>query len=144
MADIFDYVTTTGTSMYLSNLSNSTTYYWRVKAGNSEGWSDWSSAWYFTTESSDIPPAPTLISPPNGSTVPHGDVTLTWQEVPGAYSYRYYWSTNGINFGSSNSFSTSTVQYNLPPSFTSYWKVQAVVAGVYGPTSDTWYFTTSP
>lgn len=39
----------TDTSLQFSNLSNSTTYYWRVNAKNSYGTSSWSSVWNFAT-----------------------------------------------------------------------------------------------
>ena len=41
----------TDTFCVLNNLLPNTTYYWRVRGGNSSGYSPWSEAWYFTTES---------------------------------------------------------------------------------------------
>nr|HOP05564.1 T9SS type A sorting domain-containing protein [Tenuifilaceae bacterium] len=42
----------------LNNLENGTTYYWRAKAGNSYGYSNWSEEWWFTTiEGTDTPSA---------------------------------------------------------------------------------------
>ncbi len=42
------------TSFQLSNLSNGLTYYWRVNASYSNGISDWSQVWRFTTLGSQI------------------------------------------------------------------------------------------
>ena len=51
----------TDTSVVLSGLSNSTTYYWRVRAINVGGISGWSEVWSFTTTATGIlPNAPVL------------------------------------------------------------------------------------
>ena len=39
-----------GTHCEIDNLDEGEMYYWRVRAHNSIGWGDWSSAWSFTTE----------------------------------------------------------------------------------------------
>lgn len=46
----------TGTSLTVSGLSYNTLYYWRVNASNSNGTSDWSSVWNFTTGTNVVPP----------------------------------------------------------------------------------------
>ncbi len=51
----------TNTSQQISGLSNSTWYYWKVNATNSYGTSDWSSHWWFATESVHCPGIPTII-----------------------------------------------------------------------------------
>ncbi|MBA4311188.1 MAG: hypothetical protein C0417_01020 [Chlorobiaceae bacterium] len=45
---VHDDTTITGTTKQISSLSNDSTYYWRVKAGNSVGWGEWSEIWSFT------------------------------------------------------------------------------------------------
>ena len=72
----------TTTSYALSGLSNSTIYYWKVKANYSAGSSDYSGSYSFTTIMNDV----TLIDPvinKNVSTTP----TLSWNTVIGAATY---------------------------------------------------------
>lgn len=68
-------------------------YYWRVRAsdslGNSSGWSEtWNCTVLNATGQPPLPPA--------GVTVTGGDgqVTITWESVPGAARYDLYWSTS--------------------------------------------------
>ncbi len=60
---IVDESNITLTNYNLSSLLNSTQYYWRVNATNSEGTSGWSSVWNFTTESGVLPPVLVVTSP---------------------------------------------------------------------------------
>ncbi|MEW6607133.1 MAG: hypothetical protein AB1414_06715 [bacterium] len=66
---------------------NGTKYWWRVKAGNVEGWSSWSSVWNFTNGPSSPPDPSTLISPPNGSNAPGTVVQFRWNPSPRANNY---------------------------------------------------------
>jgi hypothetical protein len=43
-------------------------HYWRIRARNVSGWSNWSEIWHFTTMAVPVPPAPILIAPTNGET----------------------------------------------------------------------------
>jgi subtilisin family serine protease len=56
--------TITTTSKQVSNLSYSTSYYWRVRAKTSEGYQGWSAVWKFTTQANPNPdpcgPNPTM------------------------------------------------------------------------------------
>src|ERR1035437_6399025 len=57
----------TGTSQQVTGLSNLTVYYWRARATNKYGTSDWSTTRSFTT-TGPLPSIPTLSSPVNNST----------------------------------------------------------------------------
>ncbi len=82
---------------YSSGLLDSVLYYWRVNASDTNGTSNWSSVWSFTTTISHPtltpPPPPVLISPSNGETgvwpiccknlLPN----FVWRRSPGAKTY---------------------------------------------------------
>lgn len=64
-------------------------WYWRARAGNSQGWSQWSSSRYFTNGTgSSIPSVPGLSSPANGVRVSGTSVTLVMAATPGATKYQ--------------------------------------------------------
>ncbi|MFH1654145.1 MAG: hypothetical protein ABIE74_08830, partial [Pseudomonadota bacterium] len=71
-----------------------TTYYYMVKAGNSAGWSDYSSYQSVTTQA--LPPlqTPTLLSPNNGSSTVSTTPKLDWNDVAGATKYRIFVATS--------------------------------------------------
>jgi hypothetical protein len=84
--------------------------------------------------------APILVSPPNGTTLGVGDVTFTWEPVPGAAYYHIqaggiidYWSLTEPSY-----------TFNVTAGFIIYfprlyWHVQAIDAnGNQGPWSDYW------
>ena len=74
--------------MSLTNCpDNGQIYYWRVAAGNAEGWSWFSSTYYVTNGPSAIPPAPALISPANGATVIGTSITFQWGQSARAANY---------------------------------------------------------
>jgi len=51
---LLDDSTVTATSRQVTSLANTMTYFWRVRAKNSSGWSAYSAAWTFTTQSSSV------------------------------------------------------------------------------------------
>lgn len=143
---VVDDSTLTITSRQLGPLANNTTYYWRVKAKNIGGTSDWSSIWRFTTVAV-APAAPLLASPLDGSTGVPTNPTLSWNPSSGATSYRLQVSTtpsfsttvrdtSGIT-GTTlalSGFSVNTIYY---------WRVNASIAGGTSDWSSIWHFTTT-
>lgn len=75
-------------------LSPETYYYWRVKAHNVYGTSQWSQTFKFRTSLYAPTKAPELISPATNSTNIPTKPTLIWSFVEGATSYRLQLSTS--------------------------------------------------
>ncbi len=64
--------------------------WWRVKAGNIIGWSDWSGSWMFTNgeEPEDAPEAPELIDPENDAVISEVEIEFTWSRVELANNFQ--------------------------------------------------------
>ena len=125
-------------------LQSNTLYYWRVSASNSNGTSNWTSAWNFTTLAA--PNTPNLVSPTNGSNILTLTPTLDWSDVTGSISYTVQASTdtNFINLTVNQSGLTAS-QYAIPSgtligNTTYYWRARAVNEAGSGPWSVRWNF----
>ncbi len=120
------------------------TYYWQVQAFNSCGDSPWSSIWSVTILST--PSAPSLSSPPNGSTISDTDPTFRWDSVSGATSYSIQVDDNS-SLSSPTTQVISSTSYTpdsaLPDGITYHWQVRASNSCGSGPWSAIWKFTTS-
>ncbi|MBS1513809.1 MAG: T9SS type A sorting domain-containing protein [Bacteroidetes bacterium] len=130
-------------------LTQSTTYYWRVKASTTGvGSSAFSSPFAFTTTSASLPAAPTLITPSNGATGVSTSPAFDWFDVAGATSFRLQVSTNSgfapVLYDSAN---ISLSQLNFPAvlqnATTYYWRVSASNTAGTGQYSTSYSFTTS-
>lgn len=128
------------------NLSEETSYHWRVRAVQNGTGGDWSGTNSFTTkaESTPVPPV-TLISPTDGAGNQPISVTLEWEAISNIGEYK-------IQLATDNSFSSvvvSNVAANtyyevsgLANSQSYYWRVQATGDGDSGNWSSVWSFTT--
>jgi subtilisin family serine protease len=137
----------TATSVSVTGLSASTTYYWRVNASNAAGTSDWSSVYSFTTAASSgsAPAAPTLVSPANGATNQSTTLTLRWNASTGATSYTVVLArdsafTNIVASGTTAN--TSATVSGLSRRTTYYWRVNASNGYGTSPWSSYRYFRT--
>lgn len=79
--------TLTDSIRVLTGLTPSTAYYWKVRAKNAGGYSQFSEIWNFTTV--PVPPGvPVLVSPPNGSQGLSLTPLLDWDSVLTAVGYQ--------------------------------------------------------
>ncbi|HVC33788.1 MAG TPA: hypothetical protein VNL16_09790 [Chloroflexota bacterium] len=117
---------------YPGDLDPSTTNYWRVffNCGSIQG--PFSATWSFTTAPSGGPllPAPSLLSPANGSSVSPSQVTFQWSAVAGALDYLVVWQPQSeYPDGSFDYAYTSTLQFTpdsaLSPKTPYVWYAQA-------------------
>jgi hypothetical protein len=122
------------------------TYYWHLNVTYYRFHSDWTPTWSFTTTTLAPPPAPTLVSPANGSgPYPWNQgMTFVWNPVEGADTYEI---EGGSNFGSpwvrmTGLTGTTYTIANLDPySPTFYWHIRARSVGGAGEWSETWSFS---
>lgn len=89
------------------------------------------------------PVAPTINSPADNSTVPFGNVTLDWNNVPGATSYELFAGADGDPLSSLGSVVLSQKTVNIEPGRTIEWKVVANAASCTGAASPEFSFTTT-
>jgi hypothetical protein len=73
------------TTRTLDALPRLETFYWRVRSATAEVLSDWSDPWSFTTQALQ---GPELASPADGAQDQPRVLTLSWNPVAGAASYR--------------------------------------------------------
>ncbi|MGC9139851.1 type I pullulanase [Athalassotoga sp.] len=105
--------TTSSTSIYVSNLNYSTTYYWKVVA-ISNGQTATSSTWSFTTMALPRPSTPIL----NVTGVSTNTISLAWKRSSGANAIFLYGSTstNFSQYAILSGQSTSYTVRDLTPS----------------------------
>jgi hypothetical protein len=114
-------------------LQNNTQYYWRVRASNAGGESDWSTARTFTTIIA-APAVPTLAAPENNATNVSVTPTLSWNAADRAQTYQVQVST-ASNFGTTlvNQSGITTTSYDVTTALQNntqyYWRVRASNAG---------------
>ncbi|HXK82536.1 MAG TPA: T9SS type A sorting domain-containing protein [Bacteroidales bacterium] len=147
-ADFTAIIKSANTSLVAGNINNlypQTTYYWRVRGANNNGYSPWSEFWSFTTESADLAP-PTLVSPTNNATgIDFDEVILNWNSVFGASQYIYEICTDpsfetGVTSNEVNN--TFAEIYGLSDNTQYYWRVKASDGVVESDWSEIWNFTT--
>jgi photosystem II stability/assembly factor-like uncharacterized protein len=129
-------------------LDNNTVYYWRVNGSNACETSAWTGRWKFTT-TVELPIAPVLVSPPDGTVGMTLTPALDWLDIASAESYRIVVSTD-------SAFTTSVLDTDgvvsssiiIPAGTLSsltwyYWRVSAFNEAGTGAWSANWKFQTT-
>jgi hypothetical protein len=119
----------------IAGLSNSTTYYWRVRAKNAGGVGGYCVINSFTTIVA-VPGQPVALSPANGATGASTSPTLQWSAAIGAVTYQLEVATDStlstVILRDTTLTSTSRVISGLSYSTNYYWHVRAKNAGGVG------------
>ena len=128
---------------------NGNEFYWRVRAGNSLGWSGWSDIWRFTNGPSSPPPIPDLNSPYDRTTVNGTQVSFTWDTAPRANNYHIQISANtsftNLIYDSAIGNYTGINISGFPDNGNEfYWRVRAGNPLGWSGWSDIWRFTNGP
>lgn len=131
----------------VSGLQEETKYFWRVRASNSAGLSEWSPVWSFTTKEKTNPPsAPILLGPENESVGLTGNTVFTWTNSEGAEDYGIQISKDAsftlMQFEVSNIQAQSFETNSLDKGVTYYWRVFAGNEAGRSEFSETWKFET--
>lgn len=132
-----------GSFRLFSNLQPSTTYWWRGKVICDNQPSPYSEAWSFTTGHDGVlPPAPTLVSPSNESTITSTNVVLQWTAVSGAGEYEVFLQRGN---GGNQVYRLNDTQksVSVSPGYTYTWWVIARNDYAYGDSSEKWKFNTA-
>jgi hypothetical protein len=123
---VVDDSTLTGTSRQVGPLSPSSQYFWHVRAQNAAGASPYSVTFRFRT--TDVPPAPLLVSPADSATRVPVPTTFLWNAASGATSYLLQIGTSAafttLLLNDSTITTTSRTVANLPYSAVLWWRVR--------------------
>jgi hypothetical protein len=144
----YDYASSTDTfwsSVY--DLRWGVTVTWTCQAHNSSGYGPYfSPSWSFVLSQTPPPPAPTLSSPLDGSTLDTLRPSLYVHKIYGHLVDGYHWDfdTSGVHLGmASTSDTVWTCPVNLRDGVTLSWRCQAHNSAGYGKYSGFWSVTLS-
>ena len=131
-----------GTSYNYSGLNHNTKYFWKVRAKNADGISDYSQIFSFTTVLGSV----VLSTPADESIQVVLNPTLTWMALDGANNYHVQVSTSPIFanliYENTTVNGTDLEISNLNGKTTYYWRVKGYSPNNEGVFSDAFMFTT--
>jgi uncharacterized lipoprotein YddW (UPF0748 family) len=117
------------TSLSITGLEGMTQYYWRLKAGNAGGWSNFSENFNFRT---GFPKTPVQLSPAHSSTGLRDSVTLIWNRAEQANQYHLQLANNS-NFSAASMVvdtcglsDTTFFVSGLKPNKYHFWRISAL------------------
>ena len=118
-------------------------HFWRIRAHNESGFSDWSEIRKFKpSKEAVIPTTPALVAPADNSLDMPTEVFFSWDAVPGASSYHLQVSLeeNFIRRSADMEGVRETTQLvrQLVPTYIYYWRVRAINPLGHGNWSPTW------
>jgi Secretion system C-terminal sorting domain len=133
----------TDTFTVIGGLSIFTTYYWRVRAINLNGFSPWSTVFSFTTLN-PLTTAPILYAPSDLSVAISSPVNFSWYSISLASTYECEYDSDSLFSSPTTLLANDTNGVSLPlNAFTTYfWRVRGVLANAISPWSQVWRFTT--
>lgn len=115
-------------------------YFWRVRASNELGFSEWSEVWNFRTGSI----RPILLRPANNSFNLSNPVIIEWREVQGATQY-FLQISKDENFNdlviSQENLTKNTYEFTGEYKQTYHWRVRVKINNLESPWSETWNFS---
>ena len=133
------------TYINIKGLDNLTKYYWRVKAKNSTGTSDWSTTWSFTTLL--LPPDQTVLDFPLDNSINNPlQFTFLWSRTNRADTYTFQISSDSsfTKMFYADSTVKDTIKFinNFQETTKYFWRVKANNASGFGLWSNVWSFST--
>jgi len=127
---------------FWDNFAEGTTLYWRVYLTCGEARGPNTPVRSFTTGSGgDLPPAPSLLAPANGSTLSTRTVTLQWSPVSGAVEYAVFWRPKGAHYHTSHWVADTQTTARIYSGANEWW-VAARNSYAIGADSPVWELTT--
>lgn len=128
----------------VDSLSYGMTYFWRVKARNIGGESEWTDYFQFKTIVLG-PAAPRLVFPPTMSEKLTKGFLFRWNKVSGAQSYQINISENDnydpVSFETGDIKDTFLLSdFDLQPGKVYFWRVRGKNASSFGSWSESWQF----
>ena len=142
---VFSQDTIVNYSIPIKDLKAQSSFFWRVRGTNSDGYGEWSEVWSFTTSGN----APALLSPANGLDTVKTPLTFKWEFFANSKNYKLQISKDNqfgtITEGSDAVPNTEfTLNNGLEVKTEYFWRVQANLNdGSISDWSQIWSFTTA-
>jgi photosystem II stability/assembly factor-like uncharacterized protein len=142
---VFSQDTIVNYSIPIKDLKAQSSFFWRVRGTNSDGYGEWSEVWSFTTSGN----APALLSPANGLDTVKTPLTFKWEFFANSKNYKLQISKDNqfgtIAEGSDAVTNTEfTLNNGLEVKTEYFWRVQANLNdGSISDWSQIWSFTTA-